>query len=129
MIISRAKAQEALKVLTDHSVEVQVTLDQLNDNFLKVMHRMAVKRTHPDVGGDPQAFARVDWARCALEKWLEAGSPPAQECKQEPCGNCEGKGFVITAGRSLGGGLRRHCQKCRGTGDANLDIDRTSEGL
>jgi DnaJ-class molecular chaperone len=120
MIISRAKAEEAAGIL-------HVMLDGLTPELLKGAYRDEAKETHPDAGGSAEAFARVDWAKCALEAWLEKAEQTAPVHKQENCTLCDGKGYVIQR-KGLSGGLRRQCGRCRGTGDANLDIDTANEG-
>lgn len=129
MIVSEKQAREAWDVLR-HFCPVQY----IQDGWLGVglptekvvvtgMYRGAAMATHPDKGGDPENFARVDRAKHVLIAWLERPQPVSQDHKKKPCDYCGGNGHVYTAGRAPGSqGLRRTCPKCRGSGDADIDL-------
>lgn len=131
MIVSRVKAEEAILVLLakyDGRWDMgEFKLDTLTPEKLKLLYREAAKATHPDAGGKAEDFARVDWAKCALEAWLAKAEPAPIAHTRENCPNCHGKGYFMMR-KGFSGGLRKQCHRCRGTGDANLDIDTANEG-
>lgn len=116
MIVTRAKAEEAALLLG-------LSLDGLTGDAIGPAYRTAAKDTHPDAGGKPEDFARVDWAKHALLEWLkkpEASRAPRHVSR--PCDNCKGKGFIQTM-QGFKMGPRKQCQPCRGTGDADFEPD------
>lgn len=133
MLISRAKAEEAANILVtavEKSVDTEAlellrsrTLDIWNEGQVSNIYKVAARATHPDAGGTAEAFARVDWAKHVLLKWIaqdNSARPP--EHKTRKCGNCNGAGYIQTMiGFKMG--PRKQCQPCRGTGDADFEPD------
>lgn len=129
-MITRAKADEAWTILRSHYMGE----DDLSMEFpteaatVNAVYRRAAARTHPDKeGGSTEAFARVDWAKHALLEWLKKPHVERPAIKFVPCANCDGKGwFKIQRGLRLG--VRQHCVRCNGTGDAGYDPDKYEGG-
>lgn len=94
------------------------TADQVN-----AAYRIAARYTHPDKGGDAETFARVDYAKCLLIKWLERQEEPrTADFADGLCKQCDGLGFhKVTHGFKT---TRRACQACRGTGDMNYEHEK-----
>ena len=117
-MITRAKADEAADILAMPSEDWTVEL-------INKQYRAAARQAHPDAGGSPEAFARVDWAKHALLHWLKtSGGSPRPVLEIAKCESCNGKGwFRATRGFSMG--VRQHCTRCGGTGDAAYDRDKT----
>lgn len=119
MIVTRAKAEEAKGLL-----EIPNPLEEIDGPLVYFSFKVAARRTHPDVGGNAEAFARVDWAKHVLLKWLE--KPANAEQRSDlgaKCPHCEGYGYVRKQiGFKLG--ARIQCVRCAGTGDAGHEPDR-----
>ena len=116
MIISAAKATEAAAVL-------EVSLEGLTSSAVTRAYRAKAKDCHPDHHGTSklQTWARVSWAREALEHWLKK-HPPEQEqynlAKAGDCRACEGSGRVrvVRQRGSFGKPLTMACVVCKGVG-------------
>lgn len=129
MIVTEKKACEAWDVL-----RLFCPVQYINDGWLGSglptekevvigMYRGAAMATHPDKGGLSEDFARVDHAKHVLLAWLGKPRPAAPEHKKKPCDYCHGEGFLYMPSRQPGSvGLRRTCPKCRGSGDADIDL-------
>lgn len=126
MLVNRAKAEEAAEAL---GLSVYMTDGGLDDVTVKLAYKEKAKVTHPDAGGSPEAFARVDWAKHVLLAWLakRPSATPAMPVKGENCPACQGLGTVwqLTGFKR---GMKRMCGQCSGTGEQS-DVDRTGEGL
>jgi hypothetical protein len=118
MLVSRAKAEEAMLEM-GWGAE---SLATLTAEGLKAQYRLRATQTHPDAGGSAEAFARVDWAKCALEHWLKQPNTDRPAQFQNDCPNCTGKGYVQ---RQIGFklGPRVQCARCSGTGDVDYVAD------
>lgn len=119
MIISRVKAEAAIKVLgIGHSPE-DVTAAAVRTAYILV-----AKATHPDMPtGDAAKFAEADRAKHILEAWL--AKPDADAPKglhPTACDNCAGTGRIkVQRGFTS---MTVVCQPCGGTGAADLDKDK-----
>ena len=121
-MITRAKATEAARILG--------LGEEYDASTVNTAYRNMAKVFHPDVPdtGDAEMFARVDWAKHCLLKWLEGGGTPAPKPVHKPvtCPVCEGKGYTI-ARSGFRMGVRQHCMRCRGTGDLSFEPDKGAE--
>lgn len=129
MIATRAKAEEAIKLLASYGNDVEVRLTDLETlsvhrGRLDELYRAAAKCTHPDVGGSAEAFARVDWAKHVLTKWLTRDTPKVATVYQ-PCRECNGLGHVRMQ-RGFKQSAPIQCAACHGSGDAHYDADRSA---
>lgn len=123
MIVSQKQYDEAIALLLPYWPDEVATAHPLDADRVNTMYRQAVKVVHPDKGGTAEQFAAVDRAKHVLLAWLERPQPASQDHKKKPCDYCGGLGHVYTAGRAPGSmGLRRTCPKCRGSGDADIDL-------
>lgn len=128
MIVSEKQARAAWDLLCPYSVIengdlMQVVNAEHPEDVVRDAYRQAAKAAHPDKGGTAEAFAAVDRAKHVLLAWLGRPQPVSQDHKKKPCDYCGGNGHVYTAGRAPGSaGLRRTCPKCRGSGDADIDL-------
>lgn len=118
MTVTRAKALEAASVL-------RIQLDDATEAMVKTAFRSMALTAHPDQGGSVEAYARVDWAKEVLNRWLKAqatvtDTPGLTPDKCKPCG---GRGSVVI--RRGFGTLTITCGLCRGSGDATYDHDRS----
>jgi DnaJ-class molecular chaperone len=113
MIISRKKAEEAAAVL-------EISLEGLT-NAAKAAYHAAARKSHPDLGGSAQAFARVDWAKHVVNGWLDREEPPRPVHQAPKCVVCDGEGRIRTQ-RGFKQFIRA-CDKCHGTGDAQYEPD------
>ena len=119
MIVSQKQAEEARKILDMPSAEGLL----YSEEYVKECYREAAKRAHPDKGGTAEAFAAVDRAKHVLLAWLARPQPAAADHKKRACDYCHGEGFLYMPSRQPGSvGLRRTCPKCRGSGDADIDL-------
>ena len=119
MIITRAKAEEAASVFG-------FKLDGiLAEDLIIAAYRTEAKKAHPDAGGSPEAFARVDWAKHALLAWIEqeGAQIEAPTLQKQKCHKCSGLGFT-QAHVGFRKGARRVCTRCHGSGDLNFDPDK-----
>lgn len=120
-MITRAKAEEAAD-------ELRLFLeDGLHQKTVLKAYKEMAKITHPDGGGSPEAFARVDWAKHALLKWLEMqdqekGRSVFDIERCEPC-NGTGRKRVQRGFKSW----QVMCSTCRGTGEAGYEADNGAE--
>lgn len=131
MLISRAKAEEAWTLLRTYARLVDEVWDsdemcsiaRVDAGTVKRAYHAASRHAHPDMGGDSETFARVDWAKHVLLRWiLQDNSARPPEHKTRKCGNCNGSGYIQTMiGFKMG--PRKQCQPCRGTGDADFEPD------
>lgn len=141
MIVSRAKAEEAWRVIVDTVVvrdpnripdaSTNVSLfgvhrDSLptTEDIVNASYKMAAKLCHPDSEyPDPDLFVKVDWAKHALLKWIKQGGAPGDpDYKREDCVRCDGKGYTQSwLGHKRG--PRVQCARCKGTGDADYEPD------
>lgn len=66
------QAQEAMRVICSAAGvgEVNVSAGLLRQDALNELYKRAVFQTHPDTGGDAEAFRRVQGAKDLLDKWL-----------------------------------------------------------
>lgn len=118
MIVNEKQAREAADLLAFPSLGAVVDADHVKEHY-----RTAAKGCHPDAGGSAEAFAAVDRAKHILLAWLEKPQPAPTVHKKKACDYCGGLGHVYTSGRNIGSqGLRRTCPKCRGSGDADIDL-------
>ena len=89
----------------------QAEARELGPEKLRTKAAGLMSAAHPDMGGDaataPEAIARVQAARNALVRHLEAGLGDEEAL----CDQCDGKGYVRS-----GGWKRLHCPKCGGVG-------------
>lgn len=119
MHVNEKMAREAADLLAFPS------LDTVDLEGVKEHYRTAAKGAHPDAGGSAEAFAQVDRAKHILLAWLEKvanAPPPAQLHGKRPCEACDGMGHItLQSGRPGRLGLRRQCQRCHGSGDADYD--------
>lgn len=128
MIVSAKQAQEAWNLLRPYStIEngdlMQATNHEHAEDVVRDAYRQAARVTHPDKGGTAEAFAAVDRAKHVLLAWLARPQPTQTDHKKKPCDYCGGLGHVYTQGTRPGSqGLRRTCPKCRGSGDADIDL-------
>lgn len=93
----------------------------LTEDNIKLAFRTVAKTAHPDAGGEAAQFAAADKAKCILLEWLKKAPDPVAQFMREDCPNCRGTGSV-TIPRGFGR-LRIMCGRCKGTGDAGLDVD------
>lgn len=118
MIVTEQMAREA-------AGDLGLTLhDTLDETTVSMAYRALAKTVHPDVGGSAEAFAAVDRAKHVLMEWLKrkATTTIARAHGKRPCTHCEGRGYIVlTSGRPGSMGLRRQCQRCHGSGDADYD--------
>lgn len=93
----------------------------LTEDTVKQAFREAAKTAHPDAGGDGAAFANIDRAKCILLEFLKRNPEPAAPYKREDCPNCGGSGRIRI--RRGFGVLTIVCGRCKGSGDAQYDVD------
>ena len=120
MIITRAKAEEAAAIFG-----FDISSGLLDEQQVIAAYRTEARAAHPDGGGSPEAFARVDWAKHVLIEWLKKRDGAVAAPRQaKRCASCDGKGFVQ---KHLGfkRGARIQCVSCAGTGDADYQPDRS----
>lgn len=108
-------AEEAFATLNDGSLAP--TVDGLLKAQVLELYKVQAKRTHPDMGGTPEAFAAVDRAKHVLLHWLERAGPAVEvpHGDVQECLRCKGKGYTMQqrAFRQM----RMQCPSCRGTGE------------
>jgi hypothetical protein len=129
-MITRAKAEDAHTVLLSKYMgeidKLPLEFDKLDQHVLTALYHSAARATHPDTGGTSEAFARVDWAKHVLLKWLEKPRSIQPSHKRQPCHACGGAGFL----RKHSGfrpGARVQCITCHGSGDADYDYKPDTE--
>lgn len=113
MLITAAKASEAAEVLG-------VELNSLTPKGLTKAYRDKAKTCHPDHHGvsELQTWARVSWAKEALERWLKATPTLAPELvAQGDCRCCGGTGRVNVSSTRIGKPLTMLCVMCDGSGE------------
>jgi DnaJ-class molecular chaperone len=115
VIVSRDKAKDA-------AFDLEVELEGLTQDALTAAYRAKARQHHPDAGGDPAMFVRVDRAKHVLAAWLERVPEADPTLKVEDCSNCEGTGFIkIQRGFRA---LRRQCPSCYGSGEKGYERDK-----
>ena len=118
MIINAAKATEAAGILG-------VELETLSPDGLSRAYRTKARDHHPDSAEDydPEAWARVSWAKEVLVRWLEHKLAHAPAKAEEPknlgdCRSCGGTGRVAVS-KPKGFGAKPvtvMCVMCNGSG-------------
>lgn len=119
MIINAAKATEAAGILG-------VELDTLTPDLLSAAYRTKAREHHPDSADDydPEAWARVSWAKEVLVRWIEqrpSEAKPVTERAHEAkgdCRSCNGTGRVAVS-KPKGFGAKPvtvMCVMCNGSG-------------
>lgn len=107
------------------AAEARITLGLedvvLTEENVKQAFRSKSKTAHPDAGGSDAAFANVDRAKCILLEFLKRSPDPIVEYKRENCPNCAGSGRIRI--RRGFGVLTIVCGRCKGSGDAQYDVD------
>lgn len=132
MIVTRAKAEEAWNLLRSHARVVSEEWDEpsrsfqaMDEHLFKHAHRTAARLTHPDTGGRAEDFARVDWAKCVLEKWLAKNEDTVPVYAGLPCKVCGGTGKVrLQRGFTS---IPTICGACKGSGDDGYDKETARE--
>lgn len=120
MIVSEKAARVAAETLALPWEDLHLDSDPVGR--VALAFRMAARNTHPDMGGNAEAFAAVDRAKHVLLAWLEKPRTATPEHKKRACDYCKGSGRVHQpSGRPGSNGLMRTCPKCHGSGDADYD--------
>jgi DnaJ-class molecular chaperone len=87
---------------------------------IKTAYRNAVKRTHPDMGGNPEDFYVIQAAynRLMQKKPLDDKKPLFTHID---CPTCQGTGTLVTGMQGFSP-ITKNCRSCRGTGKKKIRL-------